>query len=234
METKKQQFSRHVSVPSDQGIRVDKAVTIERPVSDVYSFCRRLENLRHFMRHVRSVTVQDDLRSHWVVEAIGGKTLEWEAEIIEQRENEMISWRSIPGADVDSAGSVWFTTVPGGQGTLVRVELKYVPAGAAGSLVAKIFGGDADSEIGEDLGRLKSLLETGRLPEESEFSRWQQTKVTARQTATRVGASLRENPWLALASAVAIGFVIGWCLSPPARRRRGLGFLAKSSRSYWP
>src|SRR5437870_147561 len=113
-----QQFSRHVSVPPDEGVRVDKAITIERPVAYVYSFWRHFQNLPNFMRHLKSVSVQDELHSHWMVKTVAGKVLEWDAEIIEQRENEMISWRSTPGADVDNAGSVWFTNLPGGSGTL--------------------------------------------------------------------------------------------------------------------
>src|SRR4051812_11578050 len=119
MNTSNQQHSRHVSVPQNQGVRVDKAITINKPIGEVYAFWRRLDNLPRFMRHLQSVTVQDDMHSHWAVKAIAGKVLEWDAEIIEQRDNEMISWRSAPGADVDNAGSVWFTSVPGGEGTMV-------------------------------------------------------------------------------------------------------------------
>src|SRR6476469_7172998 len=133
-----QEYSRHVSVPSDEGARVDKAITIEKPVSEVYSFWRRFENLPRFMRHLESVTIQDDLHSHWVVKTFGGKKLEWDSEIIEQRGNEMISWRSLPGADVDNAGSVWFTPAKNGAGTELRVSLKYVPAaGKVGAIAAK-------------------------------------------------------------------------------------------------
>src|SRR5689334_1322586 len=102
MKTAGQQFSRHVSVPSGEGVRVDKAITIQRPVPEVYSFWRHLENLPRFMRHVQSVSVDDNLHSHWAVKTVGGKVLEWDAEIIEQRDNEMMSWRSAPGADVDN------------------------------------------------------------------------------------------------------------------------------------
>jgi len=162
MNTTRKEYSRHVSVPSDEGVRVDKAITIEKPISEVYSFWRRFENLPRFMRHLESVTVQDNLHSRWVVEAFGGKKLEWDAEIIEERNNEMISWRSLPGADVDNAGSVWFTPVPGGTGTVVRLEMKYVPPGGKTAvLISKLFGQDAESEIEEDLNRSKTLLETG-------------------------------------------------------------------------
>ena len=218
MTTASKQFSRHVSVPSHEGARVDKAITIHRPVAEVYSFWHKLENLPRFMRHIECITEQDDLHSHWIVKTVGGKTVEWDAEIIEQRENEMISWRSAPGADVDNAGSVWFTPTPGGEATLVRVEMKYVPpAGKAADLLAKIFGRDAESEIEENLKRLKALLETGQLPEEINPSAWRAAGKKARDAVRAADDYVHENPWTSVAcTAVTIfvvGFSLGWILS---------------------
>ena len=212
-----QQYSRHVSVHSGEGTRVDKAVTIRRPVSDVYSFWRRLENLPQFMQHLECVTEHDHLHSHWVANTVAGKQVGWDAEIIEERPNEMISWRSAPGSEVDNAGSVWFSTVPGGQGTMVRVELKYVPpAGMAGELVARIFGGDAESEIEEDLLRLKTYLETGRVPEKLKTSA--SLSQSSRKSIDAATGCIRENPWTAVISTVVIGLVLGFLLG----RRAGL------------
>jgi len=215
MKISEQQYSRHVSVPSDEGIRVDKAITIERPPAEVYAFWRRLENLPRFMSHLESVQEQDELHSHWAVKAIAGKVLEWDAEIIEQREGEMISWRSLPGADVDHAGSVWFTPLPGGQGTVVRVELKYVPpAGKTGDWVAKLFRRDAASEIGDDLLRLKTFLETGELPKPTGVSSWaRRTAEATRGAARATDHYVRENAWVLLAcvavACFAGGFIVG-------------------------
>jgi uncharacterized membrane protein len=210
---KQQQHSHHVSVPPDEGVRVDKAITIERPTPEVYSFWRQFENLPRFMRHLESVTVQDDLHSHWAVKTIGGKVVEWDAEIIEQRPNEMISWRSIPGADVDNAGSVWFTPVPGGQGTVVRIELRYIPpAGKTGALVAKLFRRDADSEIGADLNHLKTFLETGQLPEEAVA--WPRKTVDAtRRAANATNDYIHESPWLVIGSIAVVCFTAGFLLA---------------------
>jgi uncharacterized membrane protein len=233
MRTAEQEYSKHVSVPSDEGVRVDKAITIERPVSEVYGFWRQLENLPRFLRHVESVTVKDDLHSHWVVKSLGGKKLEWDAETIEQRDNEMISWRSTPGADVDNAGSVWFTPVPNGQGTVVRVELKYIPPGGkTGALVSKLFRQDADSEIADDLNRLKTLLETGKLPEEKEdedtIPQWRRRTVQfTRKAADATDGYVRENPWI-IAACVAIGcFTLGFLLG----RRRADSILTRLSEA---
>jgi uncharacterized membrane protein len=237
MNTTKQEYSRHVSVPSDEGARVDKAITIEKPVSEVYAFWRRFENLPRFMRHVESVSVQDELHSHWVVKAFGGKKLEWDAEIIEQRENEMISWRSLPGADVDNAGSVWFTGVPGETGTVVRVEMKYVPPGGkTGALVSRLFRQDAGSEIAEDLRRLKTLLETGQLPEEEDgpMAQWRERTVElTRKAAGAADGYVRENPWITSAGVAIICFTLGFLLGrrreTPSRLVEALGRTRRAS-----
>ena len=221
-----QKFSHHVSVPSGEGLRVDKTILIERPVSQVYAFWNRFENLPQFMRHVQSVTVRDDLHSHWAVRTVGEKIMEWDAEIIERRENELISWRSLPGADVDNAGSVWFTPAKNGAGTELRVSLKYVPAaGKVGAIAAKLVGRDADAEIEEDLHRLKSLLETGHLPPEPTTRQWQRRAVRAtRKAAERADVYLRQNiqknPWAYIATVAALGAVIGLVITRSGSRSR--------------
>src|SRR5437764_5288370 len=181
-----QRYSDHVSVPSGEGVRVDKTITIQRPAAVVYAFWRNLENLPRFMRHLKSVSVLDDLHSHWAAKGLAGQIVEWDAEKIEQRENEMISWRSIPGSEVENAGSVWFTPIPDGAATMVRVELKYnPPAGKTGDFIAGLFGRDAKSALNEDLGRLKSLFETGQLPDQQPSASWPQKAAQAYQRCDR-------------------------------------------------
>jgi uncharacterized membrane protein len=150
------------TIPYQQGIRVDTAVTILTPREELFSFWRNLENLPRFMRHLHSVTRIDDTRSHWIAEGPGGKMLEWDAEIINEEQNERIGWRSLPGSDLDTAGSVHFKTAPGGRGTEVHVELQYIPpAGALGAAYAKLMRQDPADRIKDDLRRLKQILETG-------------------------------------------------------------------------
>jgi len=152
------------SVPYELGIRVDRAITIERPRWEVYQFWRSFTNLPRFMKNVESVTMLDGNRSHWVAKAPAGRTVEWDAVIHNERDGELIAWRSLPGSDVDHAGSVWFKDAPGGRGTEVCVELQYnPPAGTLGAIVASLFGKEPGQEIQEDLHRLKELLEVGEV-----------------------------------------------------------------------
>jgi uncharacterized membrane protein len=153
------------SVKDEAGVRVDEAVTINRPRAEVYRFWRDLSNISQFMENVESVSaVNGGNRSHWIAKGPHGKSVEWDAEIINEKENELIAWRSLDGSDVPNAGSVHFKDVPGGRGTQVNVEILYSPpGGAVGAFVARVFGEDPSSQIREDLRRLKTRLEAGVL-----------------------------------------------------------------------
>ena len=151
-----------VSVPANRGIKVEKSVTINRSPEDLYRFWRNFENLPRFMDHLESVRVTGNNRSHWVAKAPAGSRVEWDAEIYNEKENELIAWRSLEGADVNSAGSVHFTAAPGGRGTEVRVVLKYdPPGGIVGATIARLFGDEPSQQIDEDLRRFKQVMETG-------------------------------------------------------------------------
>jgi uncharacterized membrane protein len=152
------------SVPYELGIRVDKNITVLKPRDEVYRFWRNLENLPRFMKHLESVRELDGNRSHWIAKAPAGRTVEWDAEIINEKEGELIAWRSLAGADVDSAGSVKFEDARGGRGTVVKVELQYnPPAGVVGAAVAWLFGEEPTQQIAEDLRRFKALVEAGEI-----------------------------------------------------------------------
>jgi uncharacterized membrane protein len=151
--------------PGHYGIKVDAATTINRSPEELYRFWRVFENLPRFMKHLESVTRMDDRRSHWVARAPGGKTVEWDAEITDERENQLIAWRSQEGSQVDNVGSVRFDRAPGGRGTIVRVSLQYnPPGGIVGATLAKLFGEEPQQQISEDLRRFKQMMEAGEVP----------------------------------------------------------------------
>jgi uncharacterized membrane protein len=161
--------SEEISVPHKSGVRIDQAVTINRPRAEVYRFWRDLGNIAEFLEHVESVrTVGNGTdrgnRSHWIAKGPGGKCVEWDAEIINEKENELIAWRSLEGSEIGNAGSVHFEDAAGGRGTEVRVEILYSPpGGAVGAMMAKLFASDPSAQVHADLGRLKARLEAGVL-----------------------------------------------------------------------
>lgn len=125
-----------------------------------------MENLPRFMKHLKSVKVDpaDYARSHWVVIGPLGRDIEWDSEIIEERENEYIAWSSLPGSSVESRGSVHFMDAPGDRGTILHVSMEYQPpAGSLGAAFAKLFGEEPGQQIRDDLRYFKQIMETGEV-----------------------------------------------------------------------
>ena len=164
-----QQLSRQPKTIANEGadkgiIRTTRSITVGKTIAEVYNFWKNFENFPQFMRHLESVTVTGEGRSHWVAKAPAGKTVEWDAETIEDVENERISWRSTEGADIYNAGTVEFKPAPGGRGTEVRVELEYDPPfGKLGSKVAMLFREEPGQQIHDDLRHFKQVMEVGEI-----------------------------------------------------------------------
>jgi uncharacterized membrane protein len=147
------------SLDRSEGRRIEQAVMIHRPRGELFRFWRQLDNLPRFMDNLESVTVLDSRHSHWVAKGPVGTRVEWDAEIHNEIEDELIAWRSLPGADVDQAGSVHFSPAADGQ-TEVRVVMRYSgPGRRVGDAVAQILGEDPERQIADDLRRFKQVME---------------------------------------------------------------------------
>jgi uncharacterized membrane protein len=139
-------------------VDIQKTLRIEAPVERVYAFWRDYGNFPLFLSGVRRV---DDLgagRSRWVVDGPAG-SLEWTSAITVEAPETLLAWRSEPGAILENAGAVRFSR----EGTGTRIDLRfcYNPPTGAGAAVAELFGADPRAQLNQDLGRLKSLLESG-------------------------------------------------------------------------
>jgi uncharacterized membrane protein len=163
IDTARRRRGPATSVPAGRGVKVEQTVIVNRSPQELYRYWRNLENLPCFVKHLESVRVLDERRSHWVAKGPLGTVVGWDAAIVTDKENEVISWRSLPGSEVDTAGSVHFKPAPGDMGTEVRVVLKYdPPGGRLGTSIAKLFGTAPEQEIQEDLCCFKHILETGQ------------------------------------------------------------------------
>lgn len=148
----------------NQSIKVEKTVTIDKSAEELYRFWHDFENLPRFMKHLKDVKVHNDKRSHWTTSGPLGTSIEWDANIIEDRPNELIAWASVAGADVDNSGSIRFQQAPGNRGTEVKVVTEYnPPGGAIGATIAKLFGEEPRQQIGDDTRRFKMLMEAGEI-----------------------------------------------------------------------
>jgi len=150
------------SVPTT--LHIKRSLIVNRPADQLYQLWHNFQELPRFMQHLISVKMDGDRRSHWVAKGPAGTLVEWDAEIVDDRPNECIVWRSIGSGDVDHAGSVRFEPARGNRGTVVRVEMEYrPPAGRIGATVATLFGQSPKKQILMDLLRFKQMVETGEI-----------------------------------------------------------------------
>jgi len=156
---------RFQTLPYGYGIKLKRAITVDRPPEDLYLYWRSLENVAALAGGILSVKIIDGTRSQWTLRAPGGVELRWTAEITIDRPNEMIGWRSVGRGDIDNAGYVRFDRATGGRGTVMRVALQYnPPAGRLGALLAAALGEKPESLIEQALRRFKQLMEAGEIP----------------------------------------------------------------------
>jgi uncharacterized membrane protein len=173
-------------------VHVEEVATINKPVMDVYRSWKNFESFPRFMRHLESVHMLSNGRSRWRATAPAGTTVEWDAELVEDREGELIAWRSLEGSQIHNSGTVQFRPAPGARGTEVRVRLDYrPPAGRLGRGVAWLFGEEPEQQIREDLRRFKQLMETGEVAISDGSGFWRAAKPTTSAEKARALAGVR-------------------------------------------
>ncbi|HET7891516.1 MAG TPA: SRPBCC family protein [Candidatus Sulfotelmatobacter sp.] len=153
-----------INFPRQDEFLARGSVLINCSSEAAYVRYRKLEELPTFMHHLKSVTKTGERQYRWVALGPLGIPIQWDAEIVDERENEFLSWRSLPGSELTAAGSVRFEKAPADRGTIVTAITHFDhPAGNLGYAVAKLFGKDPSFLIQQDLRRFKSLIETGEI-----------------------------------------------------------------------
>ena len=142
---------------------IGRTVTINRPRAELYAFWRDFRNLARFLENIERVDISDDRRSHWVIKAPAGRTVEWDSQITEDEPDRLIAWESVAG-DIKNTGRIEFSDAAPGRGTLVNATIVYdPPAGEIGKLIATLFQKEPKLQARRDLRRFKQLMETGEI-----------------------------------------------------------------------
>jgi len=157
-------------VPGNEGVRIEHTVDVYCPAAELFQFWRQVDQLPRILRHVESVEAVDEWHSHWVARGPLGPALEWDAEIINERENQLIAWQSVHGADLKNAGSVRFEPLDE-EITRMKVCLELQPVGGTAALtLARLFGTDPQRELESDLERFKDFAERELTPSSQSLS----------------------------------------------------------------
>ena len=91
--------------------------------------------------------------------APAGAGVEWDTEIVDDQPDRRIGWRTLPSSQVTHEGMVSFEPATAGHGTVLRIEMLYLPPkGRVGLRIARSFGKEPALQIANDLRRLEQLL----------------------------------------------------------------------------
>lgn len=151
----------HAGVRAQHGVKIEKSITIHRSPHELFAFWRDFSNLPRVMEHLLEVRPLTDRRSQWTAKGPLDSRLQWQAEIINEREPDLIAWQSVGSGDVSTAGSIHFMPAAGGSGTLVHVSMKYdPPGGTLGVKAAEFLQQDLERMLDNDLRQFKTLMES--------------------------------------------------------------------------
>jgi uncharacterized membrane protein len=152
-------MGRNSTEPVNVNIR--SSYLIDKPRQEVYDFWRKLDNLPLFMKHLESVELIDDKRSHWVLKLpTGVAKVSWDAEIVSDEPGYSIGWSSLPDSLVDNAGKVRFQDSPDGSGTLIDIVISYrPPAGGFGGGIAHILNPVFKNMVDNDVRNFKQYMD---------------------------------------------------------------------------
>ena len=140
-------------------VNIRTSLIVNAPKKLVYDTWRDLENLPHFLKHIKRIKVKDDIHSHWVLKTPGRiPSVEWNAEIIDQEDERELSWRSLPGSMIETAGKITFADTL--NGTQLDITISYrPPAGYIGSTIGNFLNPSLKKYVEDDILNFKNYIE---------------------------------------------------------------------------
>jgi uncharacterized membrane protein len=157
--------SKQKGLQVSEGVAVEHPITVGKSAEDLYRFWRHPQCLSQIMEDFVEVTEGSNGSTHWAIHGPLDRRLEWDTQIVEERPNELLRWKSLGTAQLSNEGSVSFHPAPGDRGTEVKLRLCFnVPGGTLGNAVAKQLTSVPHMVEEKALLRFKSLVETGEIP----------------------------------------------------------------------
>ena len=109
-----------------RAIDMRTTLIVERPIAEVFEFCRDFENFPRIVDVLLSVEDTQDGRSHWAVRSPTGQSVEWDATITKYVPNSVLAWESVPGSPVHATGLMRFSPLSPNE-TRLDLSLTYRP-----------------------------------------------------------------------------------------------------------
>lgn len=139
-------------------VHLRTTIEIDRPIHDVFEFCRDFENFPRVVQSLRRVIDYQDGRSCWEVVSPSGDILSWHSQVTKYVPNAVIAWRSVPGSVVDCNGLIRFSPSSRG-GTRLRIEVDFDPCHTGiADAVRALFDVPRTEQLEADLSRANFYL----------------------------------------------------------------------------
>jgi uncharacterized membrane protein/CBS domain-containing protein len=152
---------------AEKAITVQKSIAIDAPPEEVFEVLKHPKYFPYFMSHVQKVESIGEKQYLWTVAGIAGIPVEWTTEVTDIVPNKLIKWKNAGDKKNGQDGFVRLEDA-NGKGTRLHVGMNYQPiAGKVGHFVAGLFNRDPKSELNDDLLRLKTYIEKGKLPHDA-------------------------------------------------------------------
>jgi uncharacterized membrane protein len=136
--------------------KIEDMIEVQVPVQQAYNQWTQFEDFPKFMDSIQSVQQLDDTHVQWVAE-IRGESRQWTTEIIEQRPDEKVAWKTIEG-EVKNDGVVTFEPM-GDARTRVNVQMDVEGDSTAENVAGDLLG-VVKKQVHGDLERFKELIES--------------------------------------------------------------------------
>ena len=154
------QVVRDVTEAAETAV-VDEAILVDSNPETLYRFCRDLGNMRRFAPRLRGVEALGGRYARWRLWSPQGRSLEWESTITSDDPGRAIGWRTTYERELSHLGRVRFERAADDGGTVVTVQLEYLPPlGAVGAAVVRTIGPSPQRLVRDALARLKRIVET--------------------------------------------------------------------------
>ncbi len=148
----------------EHNLTVRQSVTILKPAEELYRAWRSPETWGKFPSGVEAIEPIDERRSRWRIRVGGMGVKEWISEITEDREGQLIAWRTVNGSAFDHEGKVMFSPAPANFGTEVTLEVStHMCGGRVANALAKLIRHSPEDYISMTLRNFKELMETGKV-----------------------------------------------------------------------
>lgn len=154
-------------IRKSMNVNIRTSVRVQKPVSEVYEFWRKLDNLPLFMRHLESVEVISPTTSQWKAKLPGIGMVSWNAVIVNEKKDEVLGWSSVESSEIQNAGKVEFRSL-GDNETEIDVTISYrAPMGTLGENLARMFSPKLEKILRADIANFSQFIETGFIENET-------------------------------------------------------------------